>query len=322
MASTETIDLMKLVFAFEVNASTSDVEMAYLEMVETNKMKIALGWNPKTASDLMPSVVKLENALSSGRISETLLEYSISVIPQFSSEDEFLFNEGYMLANKVEIDKGIASLGTAQQAKLVGLVGPIKKAELEKVIDTVGSSDSVARIVDGAGSGSSEGFKDEEWFYIILAIAGGVFCILICGLCVCSTVQKNQIELVKQMEKQLQSVKMNNFVGVSGEMKTPVKPIKIVQSDIKDQNLKLSMKDIENNLPAKNSQDDPQMTIERSEDIKDDSPYISESEIIDDRDIDEAELEIIDTLANGDERFNFNNTMDSKGKVYYDQQRL
>ena len=39
-------------------------------------------------------------------------------------------------------------------------------------------------------------------------------------------------------------------------------------------------------------------------------------------DIDEAELEIIDTLANGDERFNFNNTMDSKGKVYYDQQRL
>ena len=57
--------------------------------------------------------------------------------------------------------------------------------------------------------------------------------------------------------------------------------------------------------------------LDKSEDIKDDSPYISESEIIDDRDIDEADLEIIDGL-NGDERFynpNFSNP--SKGDVLW-----
>lgn len=317
LANTETIDLMELVFAFEVNASATEVEMAYLEMVETNKMKVAVGWNPKAAVDLMPSIIKLEEAMASGRISKTLLEYSISVIPQFSSDDEFSFNEEYMKANKVEIDQGIAGLGTAQQQKLLGLVGPIKQVELQIVMDTVGSSDNVTGI-PGAGSSGSDGIEDEEWFYIILAIAGGVFCMLICGLCVCSTVQRSQIELVKQVQQQMQTVKMNNFVG-NGQIKTPVKPVKIIQSP-QDDSAKMSTKDIENNLQS--IKDDGQMTMDKSEDIKDDSPYISESEIIDDRDIDEAELEIIETLANGDERFNFNNTMDSKGKVYYDQQRL
>ena len=318
MASTETIDLMKLVFAFEVNASTSDVEMAYLEMVETNKMKIALGWNPKTASDLMPSVVKLENALSSGRISETLLEYSISVIPQFSSEDEFLFNESYLKDNKVEVDNGIASLDSSQQNILVGLVGPIKKVELQNVIDTVGSSDGNTTS-SSSGSSSSDSIDKEEWFYIILAIAGGVFCIVICGICVCSTVQRSQIALVKQMKQMQTSVKMNNYVGTNGQVQSPVKPIKI--TPYKTETLKSDSKDIESNGPMIR-QEDPQMTTEKSEDLKDDSPYISESEIIDDRDIDEADLEIIDG-PNGDERF-YQNYMETKGKFgsNYDQQRL
>ena len=106
---------------------------------------------------------------------------------------------------------------------------------------------------------------------------------------------------------------MNNYVGANGQLTSPVKPIKIIQADFKDEN-KMNSKDIESNAPM-SLEDDGQMTMDKSEDIKDDSPYISESEIIDDRDIDEADLEIIDGL-NGDERFynpNFSNP--SKGDV-------
>ena len=309
-ANTETLDLIELVFAFELNASVTDFELAYLEMIETNKMKVAVGWNPKAPSDLMPSIIKLENALASGSISKTLLEYSISIIPQFSAEEEVSFNEDYMKQNKIEIDKGVASLGAAEQSKLLTLVGPINKVELQKTIDTVGSNN--ATNVAGTSSSTDDGIDKEEWFIIILAIAGGVFCILICGVCVCSTVQRSQIELVKEL-KHMQAVKMNNYVGANGQLTSPVKPIKIIQADFKDEN-KMNSKDIESNAPM-SLEDDGQMTMDKSEDIKDDSPYISESEIIDDRDIDEADLEIIDGL-NGDERFynpNFSNP--SKGDV-------
>ena len=92
---------------------------------------------------------------------------------------------------------------------------------------------------------------------------------------------------MKQMQS---SVKVNNYVGTNGQVQSPVKPIKI--TPYKNETLKSDSKDIESNGPMIR-QEDPQMTTEKSEDLKDDSPYISESEIIDDRDIDEADLEII-----------------------------
>ena len=312
----EVLDLLELVFSFEMGVQVSAMKMAYIEFVASNKMKVSLGWDPKAPVELASTVLALENAITSQSVSRTLLEYEISIMPQFSSEDQVVINEYYRKANNASIDEGISQLSIADLGMLLDLMSSPTNKDLQDSIKSATIVNSLAAASSSASGGSSSSSLDkEDWFYIIIAIAGGVFCICICGVCVCFAVQKGQVDLMKDLKEQMRVVQKNNYVGMNGN------------GDITHE-----FKSNENNhiVTIENSgkdlgHDSQVMTKEESEEDKEDSPYVSESEIINDDET--AELEMLEMQRQG---LNWNhpgyanedNNTAGKREFYENQRRM